>query len=165
MGTRRPNPSMTEEEQASELAKIDAEIDAVQGQAITLSRRLEELRKRRVDVKTRLVRERLQGVVGQFVKLTSTTHWMAPKSRLKPMEGDIGRLLKVGRTRALIDFGDELHTWYVALPAIGTVQDPLTKSFEALAQEDAERRWWARLEEGMDGLSGIDEEEDEDGAT
>jgi hypothetical protein len=166
---RRSKPSLTVEDQAAELVQIDAELKSLQAQITERVNRLDELRKGRADVKTRLVRDRLQGAVGDFVKITGSGYWMTPKSRLKPMEGDIGRLLKVGRTRALIDFGEELHTWYVALQAIGTVQDPLTKSLEDLERQDADRRWLAQLEERMDELDSgppelPDEDEDEDDA-
>ncbi len=160
---RTPKPSMSPEEQAAELAKLDAELKALEQQQTALSQRRSTLHERRIELKTQLMRDRLKGSLGEFVKITGNGYWMTPKSRLKPMEGDIGRLLKVGRTRALIDFGEELHTWYVALPAIGTVQDPLTKSFEALEREDRDRRWLATLDEHMDELvSGPEGWPDED---
>jgi hypothetical protein len=163
MAKRRDlKPQMTIEEQAAELTKIDAELKSLQAEQITLNERRSTLQERRTLVSTQLMRDRLKDTVGEYVKVAGQGSYMVPMRRLHPMVGDIGRLLKVGRTRALIDFGEELHTWYVALEAIGTVNDPLTVSADELFKGDVFRRETASIDEELEALiAGSDEIPDE----
>jgi hypothetical protein len=148
MGT---NKRMTRKQQTAELVKIDAEITEVESQILELRGRQQALYDRRTLVCTQLQRDQLKDAVGQYVKLTDK-RYMAPMKRLQPMVGDIGRLVKLGRTRALIDFGEEMHTWYVALPSVGTVHDPLAQWTDDLAAEDSLRHFRAESQEEMDRL-------------
>jgi hypothetical protein len=116
-----PTPSMTMEEASAELAKIEAEDEALRAQLLAITRRRDELSTRRREIEPVLVRARVEASLGEFVAIRGDL-WRA--RRLEPKAGDVGRLLKIGRTRALIDFGDRLRTWYVPLEAVGEVRDP-----------------------------------------
>jgi hypothetical protein len=59
----------------------------------------------------------------EYYACTDVTPWQLDQ-RPQPQAGDIGRLRKVDRTHALIDFGDELRTWHIPLWAVGEVKDP-----------------------------------------
>jgi hypothetical protein len=161
---RSPKPKMTVDEQAAEMAQIDAELKTLHEQQHALWQRLNSLQERRKLVNTQLIRDRLQDAIGQYVKLTGNGYYMERTLRyLQPKAGDIGRLLKIGRSRALIDFGEELHTWYVALQAVGTVKDPLADSVDERARDDAINRWFGEMEKEMEEWENrADELPDED---
>jgi hypothetical protein len=160
---RQPRPPTTMEEQAAELAKIDAELQALRAELNAFFDRRSALEERRTLIRTQLMRDRLKDAVGGYVKVTGQGFYMVPMRRLQPMVGDIGRLLKIGRTRALIDFGEDLHTWYIALEAIGTVKDPLTVSVDELFKGDVWRQETASIDEELDAMiAGPDEIPDED---
>jgi hypothetical protein len=112
------------ETQAQELAALDAQIHANEAEVIKLSREREALQQRREFVATRLERERLRASMGSYVKLIGAAY-MEPKTVVKPKAGAIGRLIRIGRTRAIVDFGEDLHVWYVPLTAVSPVTDPL----------------------------------------
>ena len=123
MPTRREEqPSTTPEEAHAELAKIAAEDADLRAQIIDISRRREALNTRRKELHLVLARASAEACVGEFVAMTAHVKLL---QRREPKPGDIGRVLKIGRTRALIDFGDQLRTWYVPIEALGEVKDPL----------------------------------------
>jgi hypothetical protein len=120
------NTEPTSQTQAEELAVLAAHIKANEVEMLRLGRELDELHKRREFVATRLERGRLRSALGSYVKLVGD-EYMEPKTVVKPKAGAIGRLISIGRTRAMVDFGEDLHTWYVPLTAVSPVTDPLTQ--------------------------------------
>jgi hypothetical protein len=164
---RTPKPRMTVEEQAAELARLDGEMQALHAQQMALSQQLGALGQCRARLITQLVRDRLQESLGEFVKLTGYRSFPVPMRRLQPVIGDIGRLVKIGRSRVLVDFGEELGSWYVPLGAIGTVQDPLAKSVDDISVDrmlmEARAENQERLDELIAGPDELPDEDDEEG--
>jgi hypothetical protein len=162
---RTPKPDMTPEEQAAKLAQIDAELKALHTQEMALSERRQALQERRTLVRTQLMRDRLQASLGEFVKLTGNGFYLVPMRRLQPIVGDLGRLVKIGRSRVLVNFGEELGSWYVPLQAVGTVQDPLTKTVDDISFDRLQMEAGAGIQERLDSLiDAPDELPDEDEA-
>jgi hypothetical protein len=123
----RDDAEHTMADHAQELADIEAKLRASEEELLRLHRDREALSRRREFVATRLERQRLLDSLGGFVKLTGDAD-MEPKTVVRPKVGAVGRLIKIGRTRAMVDFGEDLHTWYVPLTAVTQVTDPLAPS-------------------------------------
>jgi hypothetical protein len=117
----RPIDELTATEARMEMAKLSVAENAWRRRLDTIYRLQGEAWKRRREIENVVLRAHLEPLIGAFVTIRDPGKAAEP---LQPKEGNIGRLRKVGPTGALIDFGDELRTWYIPLWAVGEVKDP-----------------------------------------
>lgn len=117
----RPVDELTAAEARTENAKIAVAERASKRQLDAIFRGQREIWARRHEVERVVLRAHLQPLIGEFVAITNPGKDV---ERLQPKAGDIGRLRKVDRSWALIDFGEELRTWHIPLWAVGEVKDP-----------------------------------------
>jgi hypothetical protein len=121
-------PPSTIEEQRAQLKEIEAALEKCMDELRAVSRRRERLLERQRGVESQLVRDLLKGSIGQYVTLRAGRYDMFPTMRrLGPHAGAIGHLVKVGRTRAVVDFGEDVKTWFVHFHGLAPVNDPLAK--------------------------------------
>jgi hypothetical protein len=116
-----PMDALTAPAARTESAKLSATERALMRQLKEMYRRQRELIVRRHELDLVIKRAHVEPLIGEFVTIT---HPGTSAERLQPKAGDVGRLHKVDDKRALIDFGDELRTWYIPLWAVGEVKDP-----------------------------------------
>jgi hypothetical protein len=119
-------PPMSEPQARKELAAIRRQLDRLQQRWKASYAEQCALQQRSDAITGALNQQRLQRWVGQPVMLASTPEDHEVKV-VKPRRGQVGTLIKVNRTRALVDFGT-LGQWHV--PIIGL------KSLEELTNED-----------------------------
>jgi hypothetical protein len=116
-----PIDGLTAQAARTESAKLRAEHSALTRQVDAIFRRQRELMARQHDLDLVILRGHVEPLIGEFVTISNPGELA---KRLQPKAGDIGRLRKVDRTHALIDFGDEWRTWHIPLWAVGEVKDP-----------------------------------------
>jgi len=117
----RPVDEMTAQEARTEMAKIGVEEGALKQQQEAIFSRQREIWARCHEVERVVLRAHVETMIGEFVAIKDPGKDV---ERLQPKAGDIGRLRKVDRSWALIDFGEELRTWLIPLWAVGDVKDP-----------------------------------------
>ncbi len=116
-----PMDALTAQAARTESAKLRAEQSALRRQVDKIVRRQTELIAREHELDLVIRRAHVEPLIGEFVTITDPGK---AAERLQPKAGDIGRRHKVDHTHALIDFGDEVRTWYIPLWAVGDVKDP-----------------------------------------
>jgi hypothetical protein len=116
-----PSEQLTAQQARTERAKLRAEDRAWRRQFETILRRQRELMARQSELDLEIKRAHVEPLIGEFVTITNPGK---EAEQLRPKAGDIGCLRKVDRKWTLIDFGDELRTWYIPLWAVGDVKDP-----------------------------------------
>lgn len=117
-----PTDALTAQEARTVLVQLGAEQRALLRHFEAMGWRLGALDRHRRELELVIKRAHVEPLIGQFVAITDPG---TSATRLHPKAGDIGRLLKVEARGALMDFGDELRTWYIPLSAVGDVKDPL----------------------------------------
>jgi hypothetical protein len=121
MPLSRPVDELTAQEARTEMAKIAVAENAWRRQQEEFFRRQGEIWKRRREVEDVVLRAHVATMIGAFVVIKDPGKHVEQRV---PKAGDIGRLRKVDRSWALIDFGEELRTWHIPLWAVGDVKDP-----------------------------------------
>jgi hypothetical protein len=115
--------SMSTEQASEELAAIRRKLREIDQRWSDHCAEQRELQERYDAIEGELNAHRLQGWLGQYVMLTYT-----PSDRnlrvAKPTRGTIGRLVKVHRKYAIVDFGDK-RLWKVPVIALRGVDHPL----------------------------------------
>jgi hypothetical protein len=88
-----------------------------------------EILSRQIEIDLAIKRLHVEPLIGEFVSITDPGH---EAKRLQPKAGDVGRLRKVEGRLALIDFGDELRSWFI--PCLEGYMSPQLETF---AQPDS----------------------------